>query len=111
MERVQRLLGALSQLSAQPSPLAQQAASSEPGGLTDLLGAVRQLRAFMDLPDSEAFSPLGEAILSAASALAEQVLGALDVPDLVGNSVQQFVRETRSIISELRILGSKRRSN
>lgn len=61
----------------------------------------------MGLPDAEALSPLGETKLNAVSTLAEEVLGPLDAPVLVGNRVQQFVREISKIVSELWILGLK----
>lgn len=56
MEYVQRLLGTLKNLTAQPAPLTQQAMPEASRGLASLLGASRQLRAFLDLPCTEALS-------------------------------------------------------
>lgn len=84
MKRIQRLLGALTSLIAQPTPLAQQAALEAPRGLASLLEVAHQLRAFMDLSQNEALSPLAETKLDAVSALAEKVQNALDAPISVG---------------------------
>ncbi|GAB2273080.1 hypothetical protein Dimus_039011 [Dionaea muscipula] len=83
----------------------------ESTGMADLLEAVRQLIAFLDLSRTDALSPQGETTLNTATALAERAQGALDVPISVRSQVQQYVREAHLVIAELRILNSRRRSN
>lgn len=111
MERVQRLLGSIIDRIPQPTPFSRQAAIAEPRGLADLLEATQQLKAFLDLPNSEVLSPLGETRLNSANALVDQVLGVVNAPISFGIQVQQLLRDASLLVTTFRILSSKRRTN